>query len=82
MPNRVNAILEALALPDNALRGLAKSLLDKSIRTYALTFDAQFQHQCTDISDLDIDSSDPVLAGWGGVTSLSTIVARAVAKGL
>ncbi len=81
-PNRSDAILQALSLPDKQLHGLAESLLNKSIRSYALTFDAQFQHHCTDISDLDIDSNDPVLAGWGGVTSYSTTVAQAVARGL
>lgn len=81
-PNRATAVLEALALEGTALREMAESLLTKSIRTWALTFDQQFQHQCTDISALDIDSLDPVLAGWGGVTSLSAIVSRAVAKGL
>ena len=81
-PGRANAVLEALAQEGNTLLGLAESLLAKKINTYALTFDEHFQHKCTDISALDIESQDPVSAGWGGITSLSTIVSRAIAKGL
>lgn len=80
--NKEKAILEALALPGNSMRGLAQTLLTKDIRAYALTFDDDSKHRCTDISALDLESTDPVAAGWGGVTSLSTIVSRAVSKGL
>lgn len=81
-PRRVRAVLEALALDTTALRALAESLLDSNIAAYALTYDEKHKHRCTDISDLDIDSADPVAAGWGGVTSLSTIVSKAVSRGL
>lgn len=80
--NKAKAILEALALPGNSMRSLAQKLLTKKIRAYALTFEEGSKHRCTDISALDLESTDPVAAGWGGVTSLSTIVSRAVSKGL
>lgn len=79
---REKAILEALAIEGNSMRNLAKSLLAKKVRAYALTFDKESKHRCTDISALDVESPDPVAAGWGGVTSLSTIISRAVSKGI
>jgi hypothetical protein len=78
---REKAVLEALNLPGNSMRSLAKVLLNRKIRAYALTFEGS-KHQCTDISAFDVESSDPIKAGWGGVTSFSTIVSRAVSKGL
>ena len=80
--HREKAVLEALNITAGSMRSLAKTLLSKKIRAYALTFDEQLKHKCTDISALDLESTDPVAAGWGGVTSLSTIVSRAVSKGL
>lgn len=82
-PKKVNAILEALNLDrSQSMSTLAQTLLTKKIHAYALTFDDNLRHKCTDISALDLESTDPVAAGWGGVTSLSTIVSRAVSKGL
>lgn len=79
---RESAILEALAVNTPSMRGLAKTLLAKQVKTYALTFDNSNKHHCTDISAMDLDSHDPIAAGWGGVTSLSSIVSRAVSKGV
>ncbi len=83
-PRRVRAVLEALNVSDRGkeMQSMARNLLTKDIRAYALTFDADRKHRCTDISDFDLDSHDPNVAGWGGITSLSAIVSRAVAKGL
>lgn len=81
-PNREKAVLEALSVSGRTMRSIAETLLNRSIRAYALTFDSQLKHRCTDISALDLESPDPVAAGWGGVTSLSTVVSRAVSKGL
>jgi len=80
-PRRQKAVLDALAIESPALKPLATSLLDSNINAYALTYE-QFNHKCTDISDLDIESADPIAAGWGGVTSLSAVVSRSVARGL
>lgn len=79
--NRAKSVLEALALNGTSLKSLADSLLTSSINAYALTYD-KAKHMCTDISDFDLESTDPIAAGWGGVTSLSSIVSRAVSKGL
>jgi hypothetical protein len=81
-PNRVKALLEALNLKNNDMRGMAEDLLNKKIRAYALTFDNDSAHQCTDISSFDLESNDPIAAGWGGVSSFSAIVSRAVSKGV
>jgi hypothetical protein len=80
-PRRLRAVLEALSIEGAALRPLAESLLQSSIQAYALTYENR-QHKCTDISALDIESADPVAAGWGDITSLSNVVTRSVAKGL
>ncbi|HVZ43570.1 MAG TPA: AAA family ATPase [Ramlibacter sp.] len=80
--NKVSAVLEAINVQGNSLRPLAKTLLEKSVRAYAMTFSDTGRHRCTDISEFDLESPDPVQAGWGGVTSLSSIVSRAVSRGL
>ena len=81
-PRRAKAILEALNIEGSGLKPLAEKLLKKSLQAYALTFDADRQHQCTNISSFDLESGDPVIAGWGGVTNLSAVVSRAVARGV
>ena len=78
---RIKAVLEALVINHRSMMDLASSLLSKKINLYALNFEKNI-HKFTDISDLDMNSQDPVIAGWGGVTSFSSIVSRAVSKGL
>ncbi|MBP1205783.1 hypothetical protein JOD97_003845 [Duganella sp. 1411] len=80
-PRRLKAVLEALNIDSPVLKPMATSLLGKSIQAYAMTYE-QFKHKCTDISAFDINSNDPVAAGWGGITNLSALVSRAVARGL
>lgn len=80
--HKVRAVLEALALDDKSLTSVAEALLEKKISAYALTYEKNMAHKCTDISAFDLDSADPIAAGWGGVTSLSAIVSKAVSKGI
>ena len=76
-------LLRAFKLPNNkATWPVMNEALDKSYRTYALSFDERGTATTTDISRLDPSAANPSEAGWGGLTSFSgdfnSVVAEAV----
>jgi hypothetical protein len=74
-------LVRALGHPESsALRKIATAVLKKKIKVHSLAFDSEGRHLCKDISSLDPFSEDSDVAGWGGLTSRSSEVARAVAK--
>ena len=53
------------------LREVAESALQKDYRVHLLAFE-QDRVRSTDISELDPDSDDERISGWGGLTEFSS----------
>jgi hypothetical protein len=60
------------------MRAVAEAALKKEYRAFLLEFDSKGRINSVDISDLDPDSGDERIAGWGGLTSYSSRFGDAV----
>lgn len=68
------------ASPAPKERLTAEQALSKEYRTYLLDFSATQRVSSRDISSLDPGSDDRAIAGWGGLTGLSTEISEIVAE--
>ena len=75
---RWQLVCEGLGVPTESLREVAKAALTKDYRVYALGFGDDGKVRSNDISALDPDSEDEVVAGWGGITGYSSRLTDAV----
>ena len=64
--------------PTTQLRGVAQAALKADYAIHALAFDDGQRVRSQDISSLDPDDEDEIIAGWGGLTGLSSNFGRAV----
>jgi hypothetical protein len=62
----------------HALRKVAEAALKKAYRVHFFEFGRDGKVRSTDISDLDPDSEDEGMAGWGGLTAFSSRFGDAV----
>jgi len=71
-------VCDGLGVPTDSLREVAGSALTKDYRVHALGFGDDGKVRSRDISALDPDSDDEVVAGWGGITGYSSRLTDAV----
>jgi hypothetical protein len=76
---RWQLLCDAFGVGDSQqLEKVAKAALKKSYRVHHLGFDSDDRVRSTDISDLDPDSDDEKMSGWGGLTEFSSRFGAAV----
>ena len=71
-------VCEALDVKPMSMPDVAKAALKKDYRAYLLDFGKGGLVNSVDISELDPDSDDERVAGWGGLTSFSSRIGDAV----
>lgn len=77
---RLNAIAELFQLPyKSTVREIFSDVFDKDIKTYFFSRRGD-KVESTDISSLDVNSTDPDVFEWGGLTRFSSHVNEIVAK--
>ncbi len=78
---RWQLVCEAFGLATSpATKSMAEEALKKDYRAHLLQFDASGKVTSLDISELDPDSEDDRIAGWGGLTEFSSRFGDAVRK--
>lgn len=79
---RWQRVCEAFGVPQSQqMQRVAEATLEKTYNSYALAFDARGKKvRSLDISELDPDSEDARMAGWGGLTEYSSRFGDAVRK--
>lgn len=78
---RWQLVCEAFGLTTSpATKSMAEEALKKDYRAHLLQFDARGKVTSLDISELDPDSEDDRIAGWGGLTEFSSRFGDAVRK--
>ena len=75
---RWQLVCEGLGIPTESLREVARAALTKDYRVYALGFGDDGKVRSNDISELDPESDDEIVAGWGGITGYSSRLTDAV----
>lgn len=77
---RLKAISELFLLPSKStVREIFSDVFDKDIKTYFFSRKDE-RVESTDISSLDVNSTDPDVFEWGGLTRFSSHVNEIVAK--
>lgn len=77
---RLTDIACELLGPDNKLKQLADSILQKEIKVYFASLNKANESEFEDISDLDAMSDNEKVASWGGITRFATNIHDLVAK--
>jgi hypothetical protein len=76
---RWQLVCQAFGVPEpQSLQKVAEAALGKEYRVHLLEFGRGKHVQSTDISDLDPDSEDEGMSGWGGLTAFSSRFGDAV----
>jgi hypothetical protein len=74
---RWQLVCQAFDVRTAPMHAVAETALEKDYRAFLLDFDRNGRVHSVDISDLDPDSDDERIAGWGGLTSYSSRFADA-----
>ena len=69
---RWQLLCQAFDVETAPMHAVAEAALQKDYRAFLLEFGPDGKVNSVDISDLDPDSDDPRIAGWGGLTSYSS----------
>jgi energy-coupling factor transporter ATP-binding protein EcfA2 len=75
---RWQLVCQAFDVQTRPMKDVAKSSLEKDYRAYLLDFQPDGKVNSVEISELDPESSDERVAGWGGLTTYSSRFADAV----
>ena len=76
---RWQLVCQAFDVPESqSLQKVAQTALDKEYRVHLLEFGRGKYVRFTDISQLDPDSEDDRMSGWGGLTAFSSRFGDAV----